>query len=102
MRTWLRCTLYPGQFSSELAAIVCTARGRELSLFASKEDFQFSELPSSNQPVDGWVEVTVLERQGTLLLVRLPRTTLENGQYITVSAGQLKNIPEKREARALA
>jgi hypothetical protein len=31
-------------------------------------------------------------------LVRLPQSTLENGQFITVLAGQLQRIPKMQEA----
>lgn len=98
METWLRCTLFPGQFSSELVVVVRSFNGREFSLFAQKIDLEYDDPPTENAPVEGWVRVNVVERDKNLCLVKLPQTTLENGQYITVSAGQLRAVSEKQEA----
>jgi hypothetical protein len=89
MDTQLRCTLSQGQFSSELAVVVRSASGREFSLFAQKSDLSYSEPPTEGQSVDGWIKVEVIETNRNLCLVRLPQTTLENGQYITVACDQL-------------
>jgi hypothetical protein len=42
-----------------------------------------------DQAVDGWIDVDVVENQGSLVLVRLPQSTLENGPFLTVNRGQL-------------
>jgi hypothetical protein len=101
MDTWLRCTLSPGQFSSELAAVVRSAHGREFSLFAPKSELTYLEPPAENRPVEGWLRVSLVAREKNLYVVRLPQTTLENGQYITVSAGCLKGIPDDIEAHVV-
>jgi hypothetical protein len=100
METWLRCTLYVGQFSSECAVVVKSFRGPEYSLFAQKSDLDYNELPTEDQPVDGWIHVDVIEHDADrgLFLVRLPQSTLENGQFLTVSASQLRRVPQRQEA----
>lgn len=100
METWLRCTLFPGQFSSELAAVVRSAHGREFSLFAPRSELDYSDVPTENRPVEGWLHVRVVASEKNRYVVRLPQTTLENGQYITVSAGSLRGIPDDIEAHA--
>jgi hypothetical protein len=102
MESWLRCTLFPGQFSSELAVVVKSVHGREFSLFAAKTDLEYDENPTENHPVEGWVRVNVVQRERNLYLVRLPQTTLENGQYVTVAAGQLRAVPDKQEGCSTA
>lgn len=93
MEARLRCTLFPGQFSSELAVVVRSSGGRQLSLFAQKTDLDCQELPSENRSVEGWIKVEVVQRERGLCLVRLPQSTLENGQYLTVRADQLDKAP---------
>ncbi len=96
----LRCTLFPGQFSSELVAIVRNSSGREFSLFAPKTDLDYEVQPTRDGPVEGWVKVQVLQCERDLCLVRLPRTTLENGQYVTVAVSQLDRSPTELKAEA--
>ena len=100
MEARLRCTLLPGQFSSELVAIVRSSSGREFSLFAQKPDLDYEELPDRDRPTDGWVKVQVLQCERDLCLVRLPQTTVENGQYLTVPVSQLDRVPPELKARA--
>lgn len=94
---WLRCALYPGQFTSELAVVVKTYNGKTFSLFAQKVDLRYDRPPSEEEPADGWIKVRVVQQEGELLLVRLPQTTLENGPYLTVTAGQLNRVPEVQQ-----
>lgn len=100
METWLRCTLNLGQFSSEYAVVLKSFHGREYSLFAQRNDLEYDEPPTEDQPVGGWMRVAVVEQDPGrgLFLVRLPQSTLENGQFMTVSAGQLRRIPKMQEA----
>ena len=91
MRTELRSRLFPGQFSSEFAVIVETFNGRSLSLFASRDEVMFDQEPTQDIPTDGWLSVQVLERHGSNVLVRLPQSTVENGQYLAVRSDQLRN-----------
>ena len=93
MKTWMRCTLYPGQFPTELAVVLRSHAGRVLSLFASKTSLRYDQEPSRDAPMEGWVQVEIVKNEKNLYLVRLPQTTLENGQYLTVAAGQLESTP---------
>src|SRR6266498_4668621 len=81
MKTWMRCTLYPGQFPTELAVVLRSHAGRVLSLFASKTSLRYDQEPSRDAPMEGWVQVEIVKNEKNLYLVRLPQTTLENGQY---------------------
>ena len=94
MRAKLRCQVSPGQFSSECAVVIRAASGREYSLFTERSTVSVGQWPQDDQSVDGWIDVDLVEERGStpngsLVLVRLPQTTLENGQYLTVSRGQL-------------
>jgi hypothetical protein len=90
MNALLRCEIYPGQFSSEYAVILRSFTGKEFSLFASRQDVQCDDRPTDEQPSEGWLRVAITKRDGSLCLVRLPQSTIENGQSITVNADQLK------------
>ena len=80
----LRCQVSPGMFSGEVAVRGITADGAEFSLFVS-DDFVESDGPVCvREPVDGWLLVEVLDREGDLVLVRLPGQAFENGQTVTV------------------
>lgn len=93
MEAWLRCTLYPGQFSSELAVVVKSYHGRQFSLFAQKSDLQFDLPPTRDLGTEGWIRVDLVKRAGPLFLIGLPQSTLENGQYLTVTADQFRDAP---------
>jgi hypothetical protein len=100
MEARLRAKLSQGQFSSELVAVVRASSGRDFSLFAQKTDLEYDEAPTGDDVIDGWVKVDVLQRERDLCLVRLPQTTLENGQYLTVAVSQLDKAPNERPAGA--
>lgn len=89
----LRCVLFPGQFSSEFAVVVKVASGREFSLFSNHDDVVFQEPPTNHQSVEGWIRVDIVEIENERCLVRLPQTTLENGQFVTVLKSQLREKP---------
>jgi hypothetical protein len=90
----MHCQLYPGQFSSEFAVVVASFSGKEFSLFASQDDVRADREPSDDEPVDGWLKVKVLERDGDHVLVQLPQSTIENGPYLAVRRDELRPIPE--------
>ncbi len=94
MRAELRCRLLPGQFSSEFAVIVESFNGRSFSLFASRDEVIFDQEPTQDAPTDGWLRVQVVEGRGNNVLVRLPESTVENGQYLAVRSDQLRNALE--------
>jgi hypothetical protein len=98
VEAFLRCTLFQGQFSSELAVVIKSSSGREFSLFAEKTDVDCSEWPREGGSVPGLIKVEVVDMQGDLCLVRLPQSTLENGQYVTVQSNQLNKTPDQLRA----
>jgi hypothetical protein len=90
----LRCKVYPGMFSSEFAVVVEAFNGRAFSLFAPREKVRVDQEPTLDEPADGWLKVQLLKQEGNLILVWLPDTTLESGQYLSVRLDQLSEIPE--------
>jgi len=84
MDALLRCQVTPGMFSGEVAVRGETVDGTEFSLFVPDDFVEFEAPVAANRPVDGWLCVEVLAREGALLLVRLPGQTFENGQTVTV------------------
>lgn len=95
---WLRCNVTPGQFSGEFAVAGRLFDGTGFSLFAPTDTVETDESPSEDRSVDGWIRVEKLECKKQLCLLRLPRETLENGQYITVNIDQLEARPARQEA----
>lgn len=91
---WLRCEVKPGQFSGECAVSGDTFDGEGFSLFAPEESVRRTDKDSPA----GWVQVTVLDKQDSLVLVRLPGQTLENGTTITVSVSELEEDTVEQEA----
>ena len=45
-------------------------------------------------PTEGWLKVQVVEQGGTNILVRLPQSTVENGQHVAVRPEQLRSTLE--------
>ncbi|MGO8748102.1 MAG: hypothetical protein ACLQNE_19180 [Thermoguttaceae bacterium] len=96
--TWLRCKVSPGQFTGEYVVAAKDFRGYGFSLFVPDEYVHGQDHVSGDGPVDGLVQVEVLERSVDLALVRLPRVALQNGQTVTVRISELV----RRPARELA
>jgi hypothetical protein len=93
--TLLKCKVTPGLFSGEVAVRGETADGAEFSLFVP-DDFVEHDVPAAcGEPIDGWICIDVLAREGALLLVRLPGQTFENGQTITVRDSQIEQRPRR-------
>jgi hypothetical protein len=92
MASWLRCAVGPGQFSSEYAVGGQQFNGTWFSLFVPRECVVAERPPTRpGESVEGWLRVEELERKGDLVLLLLPRQTLENGQYITVPADRVRS-----------
>src|SRR4051794_9692205 len=94
MDTELRCKLLPGQFSNEFVAVVESFNGRLYSLFVSRDKVTFDQEPAQDEATEGWLPVQVVERRDNNLLVRLPQSTVENGQYLAVRSDQLRTANE--------
>lgn len=90
MEKWLECTISPGQFTGEFAVQGRMFDSTEFSLFAPEKDLRFSENPSPDKPVQGFIRVVTGLSKDDLLLVSLPRPTFENGRTITVKIDQVK------------
>jgi hypothetical protein len=87
---WLKCQVLPGQFSGEFAIRGKLFNNSDFSLFAERNDVKFTDEPSIDKFVDGWLKITVGSQQGDLLLVALPQPSFENGQTITVKRDQVR------------
>lgn len=95
---WLRCLVSVGQFSDEYAVGGETFDGEGFSLFAPIEFIVVNRHAGEQKRLPGWVRVAEIDREGELVLVRLPRQTLGNGATITVSASELEIHPSRQEA----
>lgn len=87
---WLKCQVLPGQFSGEYAIRGKLFNDRDFSLFAETSDVKFTDEPSMDKFVDGWLKVTAGSQQNDLLLIVLPQPSFENGQTITVRKDQVR------------
>ncbi|MBW8000757.1 MAG: hypothetical protein FVQ80_01880 [Planctomycetes bacterium] len=96
MEKWLNCEISTGQFTGEFAVSGELFDNSGFSLFAQKEDLGFpkGKEPDENNSVHGTIRVTPLETKKDLVLVELPRPTLENGRSITVRTEQIKENPK--------
>ncbi len=90
MEAWLLCTITPGQFSSEYVASGSQASGREFSLFVPSSAVRVEHQPTRDVSVPGKMRVELWGRKGDLLLVRLPRQTIDGQEYVTVDGGQVE------------
>ena len=79
-QNWLRCSASPGQFPTELAISGVQFNGRGFSLFAPEESVIGPETDGT-----AYLKVDVVDRRGSLALVRLPAQTFESGQHVTVN-----------------
>jgi len=94
----LRCKVFPGQFSTELAIEGTQSDGMKFSLFAPISLVTTDEPPTRDRSVDGWLRVSVWEKKGTTSLVKLPRESFEIGRFVTVESGQLQAVREPVQA----
>ena len=89
MDWWMRCTVSPGQFSSEYAVSAKSSGGGEFSLFAPKE---FVRLDPHAEGA-GWLQVDVWDRRGNDVLVKLPAPVLATGgQFVTVPSSEIRPL----------
>ena len=96
---WLPCTVTPGQFSCEYAVQGRTSSGLSFSLFAFEFDLELPHRRSDmNLPIAGQIRVQILETRDSLALVRLPQSTLENGDTVTVNRSDLVMRPSMAES----
>jgi hypothetical protein len=97
-KTWLQCNVSPGQFTGEYVVTAQDFRNSTFSLFVPDKYVECDGEPIEGQPISGWVQVEILDKNDTLALVQLPRLPLENGQTVTVSLEKLDNRPARELA----
>ena len=90
---WLSCMITPGQFSCEYAVEGVMHNSEGFSLFACDYNLTFRSAPTIGERVQGWIQVEVLQTSASLALVRLPQSTMENGDVVTVNLRDLTNAP---------
>jgi len=90
MEVWLSCSISPGLFTGEYSVRGYLFDNSEFSMFAQVEDLDFEGEPTPENPVEGWIKIVKMDAKDDLLLVNLPRPTLENGQAITVKSNLVK------------
>jgi len=90
MKNWLKCMIFPGQFTGEYAVQGKLFDGTGFSLFAEKEDLEFTREPTFDKAVEGWIRIELGPQKDDLLLVTLPQPSFENGQTITVRTKQVR------------
>jgi len=99
MDFFIRCKVYPGQFSNEYAVSGVQADGSRFSLFAPETFVEPDERVTRDRSVDGWLKVGIWEQQGDRAVVKLPRESLEVGRYVTIRADQFRTWPQPAEVR---
>ena len=99
MELSIRCKVYPGQFSGEFAVSGAQYNGEAFSLFVPERLVATDETVTRDSAVDGWLKAKLYERDGDLLVVNLPRESLESGRFVTVSLAQVKDGLLATEAR---
>jgi hypothetical protein len=95
---WLRCEASPGQFPKELAITGKMASGRVFSLFAHETYVFCDSQPSEGRSVSAWLRVDIICEQDGNAVIRLPRQTLENGQFVVVKQEQVRRETARQES----
>src|SRR5262245_1397583 len=90
------CEIGVGQFVNEFSVSLRSANDREFSLFAPKDYVDYERAPTRNETVRAWLRVLVADRKGQMVLIRLPRQAIENGEFVTVREDQFER--ERQEA----
>src|SRR5262249_36643387 len=95
---WLRCTLTPGQSTSEYAVSSQRADGTGFSLFAPENLVWLAHEPTHEQPTEGLLCVEKWDTKEDLVLICLASETLEDAaQFVTVKSTQLRRMCGKSQ-----
>ncbi|MEX0792670.1 MAG: hypothetical protein WD045_06010 [Pirellulaceae bacterium] len=86
---WLQCEVSPGQFSGEFAVRGTDSAGRFFSLFVDSDDMDDDR---------EFLRVKPLAIDRDVVLVELPRATLENGNTVTVNKSQVSDSKRREFA----
>ena len=90
MRNFVRCKVYPGQFSDEFAVSGQQADGERFSLFVPVQYVKPDQEPTRDTSVEGWLQVSLWEQSGANVVVKLPRESFESGRFVTIGTDQLQ------------
>jgi len=85
-QAWLRCEVKPGMFEDEVAICIATTDGNVLSFFISS-DFVRS---FGGRPEEKAIPVDIVDRNGQVGVVALPRRPFEGSIEATVPAHALR------------
>jgi len=88
---WLNCQVNQGQFSDEYAIKGKLFNSKDFSMFVSCSYVKVDPPPEQGNPVNGLMQVSVLEEKDDLVLISLPGQSFENGYTVTVKKDQLKD-----------
>jgi hypothetical protein len=91
MKNFIRCKVYPGQFSDEYAVSGQQADGERFSLFVPAKYVTPDETPTREVTVEGWLQISLWEQSGTNVIVKLPRESFESGKFVTIGVDQLQH-----------
>jgi hypothetical protein len=91
VKNFIRCKVYPGQFSDEFAVSGQQADGERFSLFVPAQYVAPEQSPTRDAAVDGWLQVSLWEQSGGGVVVKLPRESFESGRFVTVGLDQFKD-----------
>jgi hypothetical protein len=100
MKNFVRCKVYPGQFSDEFAVSGEQADGIRYSLFVPIQYVKPDQAPTRERSVDGWLQVSIWESSGDTVVVKLPRESFESGRFVTVRMDQLQMPLQTAEAQS--
>src|SRR5262249_50089029 len=94
MENWVKCALFPGQFSDEVGAEGRQVDGTIFSLFAPQGSVDSEgQTLQPGKPVTGWLRVIQFDQKDDCMLVRLPSETLQSGYFVTVKSSDLRFAP---------
>ena len=99
VKNFLRCKIYPGQFSDEFAVSGEQANGGRFSLFVPTNYVNPDQTPTRDTSVEGWLQISIWEQSGDRAVVKLPRESFESGRFVTVRLDQLQMPLQPIEAQ---
>jgi hypothetical protein len=99
MKNFVRCKIYPGQFSDEFAVSGEQVNGERFSLFVPTSYVNPDQPPTRESSVEGWLQISIWQQSGDMAVVKLPRESFESGRFVTVRLDQLQMPLQPVEAQ---
>ncbi len=90
--SWLKCEITRGMFPDEWAVKTNVANNEVISLFAPESVLSFSKSKNSNEKMDGFLKVEIIDKTNDFSLVSLPRPSLEESNYVKVPNSELQEV----------